>query len=137
MQTFSKEASLLLISPDGNWQKIVHNAWANAGKVDMEVDLEQALQRISVCLSRKRPYELIIMDVWATPDIAESIAAIRQLQPDVRIVVASAGPTWKQAREAFDAGAVDFIVKSLDAGELQTSLQRARHITPPWRTQIS
>jgi len=137
MKTFPEKASLLLISPDGNWQKIVHNAWANAGKVDMEVDLERALQLISVCLSRKRPYELIIMDVWATPDIAESIAAIRQLQPDAKIVVASAGPTWKQARAAFDAGAVDFIVKSLDAEELQTSLQRARHIPTPWRTKIS
>jgi DNA-binding NtrC family response regulator len=137
MQPFSAEASILLISPDGNWQKIVQKAWANAGEVDVEVDLEQALQRISVRLSRKRPYKLIVMDVWATPDIARSISAIRRLQPDARIVVASAAPAWRQAREAFDAGAVAFTVKSLDVGELQTTLRQAHKTTPPRVTKIS
>ena len=82
-------------------------------------------------MEKGQPYALVVLDVWATPDIADSISSIRQLQPNARIVVASAGPTWELAREAYDAGAVDFIVKPLDMQELRAMFARALRATPP------
>jgi len=131
VQQSSSVENLLLISPDGSWGRVVRDAWAPMGTVHDAVDVKRALRHLSSRMEKGQPYALVVLDVWATPDIADSISSIRQLQPNARIVVASAGPTWELAREAYDAGAVDFIVKPLDMQELRAMFARALRATPP------
>jgi DNA-binding NtrC family response regulator len=120
-----REMSLLLITLDENWQAVVKKAWGKVGIVRVEADLEHALRQIRYRLRHRIPYALIVVDVWAVPDTVAGIKAIHQVQPNAKIIVAAAGPMWKSAREAFNAGAIDYIAKSLEAGELETVFRQA------------
>jgi hypothetical protein len=51
------------------------------------------------------------------------VATWRQLLPGCPIVVVASSPTWSHAREAFEAGATDYVSKSLDPGALSLVLQ--------------
>jgi DNA-binding NarL/FixJ family response regulator len=67
--------------------------------------------------------DLIIVDAGTVDDAALLTSFLRTEQPEARIIVATASPTWQRAREAMQAGAADYIRKSLDEKELRSKIE--------------
>lgn len=79
-------------------------------------------------------------DVWlvdatieAEHEVAGKVLHLRSQQPDRRIVVMTAAPTWERARAAFAAGAIDYVPQTLDQVELLSAMIAiTRKPLPPW-----
>lgn len=127
---------ILLISADRQWRAVIGEALAPLGDVHLVDSEKSGLKHIRESLSRHQPYEVIIVDVGTVGDRKYSslVSDIRAEQRETRIVVASAAPTWRQSKDAFHAGAIDYIRKSLDKKELSTVFQEVLNKKlPPWR----
>lgn len=70
-------------------------------------------------------YDLIILDAGIFQDLSSTISQIRMQDPKAQIVVFSATPTWKQAREVILAGAADYSRKSLDKEHILFTIARS------------
>ena len=77
----------------------------------------------------KQSYDVILIDARAVNDTIALITRLQEQRPDARIIVATASPTWQNARQVLKAGAVDYIQKSLLDGELQACIQAALAIS--------
>jgi DNA-binding NtrC family response regulator len=110
-------------SRDHYWHAILEAAIAPLGvlQIGMEQDTAQ--------LVRPGSFDLLIVDAAAVENIPVLLGRLRARQPDARIIVATASPTWRRAREAFQAGASDYIRKSVDLEEIRTAIQNALEIT--------
>jgi DNA-binding NarL/FixJ family response regulator len=61
------------------------------------------------------------------------VARIRTQRRDARIVVVTDSPTWSRSREAFEAGATDYIRKLLDKEDILSQIKIAlAKVLPPW-----
>jgi DNA-binding NtrC family response regulator len=65
-----------------------------------------------------RKIDLFLIDPTNVADLASLSSAIKLFHPESKIIVMSYSPTWKQAREAFYCGAVDYIKISTDHTEM-------------------
>jgi DNA-binding NtrC family response regulator len=121
------ENDFLLISKtaDSTWLSVVAAALAPFGPLDI-VPLQEALE-----LLRHQHRQMIIVDAADFDNPSGLVAQIRAIRPGARVVVATASPTWRRAREAFQAGATDYIRKSLSIGQLQEALSEALEKMPP------
>ena len=75
--------------------------------------------------------DVTIIDAGAVSDAVELVVRLREREPNVRVVVASAAPTWVLARAALMAGAADLIPKSLDRTELNRVIKELVEAPPP------
>lgn len=114
-----KEEFLLITGADGHyWYPILQEALAQFGTLHIgSLDAPGAG-------SRDGRYSLIIVDASASDDLAHAVARLRTEQPSARTVVVTISPTWRRAREAFQAGAVEYIRKSISLRELRTTFER-------------
>ena len=71
----------------------------------------------------KASYDVIIIDAGTVSNAVTLVASLQSQQPEARIVVATASPTWQRAREVLQAGAADYIRKSLDKDQLRVKIQ--------------
>jgi len=124
----SRQAHFLLISnsPDYFAQKLrdilTPFGCLNLGKEDGAIKL-----------ILKTNYKLIIIDSSTTKNVFLLVSRIRSQKPDSRIIVTTASPTWTRAREAFRAGAIDYIKKTYSATEIQLIVLNSLQKTPqPW-----
>ena len=115
----SQRATFLLVSKASNdyWHRVLEEALSNLGSLHIHQE------RNVLPLVLQQSFALIIVDAGAVGDAARLISRVRVCQPDARIVVATASPTWKQAREVFYAGAIDYIRKPSDKKEALFTLQ--------------
>lgn len=75
-------------------------------------------------LARQHDYDLIITDVVLPKmDGIEMCKAIRNIKPDVPIIMLTALGTTDDKVEGFDAGADDYLVKPFDFRELQVRIR--------------
>lgn len=72
---------------------------------------------------REKAYDIIVIDATVVENMPDLIKTIRSQDVKVRIVVATASPAWEKAREAFRAGATDYIWKSMDKKRLLETLK--------------
>ena len=127
---------ILLVSADRQWQAVIGEALAPLGDVHSVDSGESGLRHIRESLSRHQPYEIIVVDVGTVGDqkYPSLVSRVRVEQRETRIVVASAAPTWRQAKDAFHAGAMDYIRKSLDKEYLLAVFQEVlKKRLPPWQ----
>ena len=81
----------------------------------------------------EEPNGLIIIDATMIEEAEKLISRLRAERPERRIVVLTASPTWEHARAAFEAGAADYLPKTLTRGELLEAFQQVlRKPLPPW-----
>lgn len=71
------------------------------------------------------PDGLIFIDATAVERAERLVAQLRLERPERRIVVLTASPTWKRARAAFEAGAMDYLPKTLPIEELRQAFRQA------------
>jgi len=112
--------NLLVISndPDSAWLQAVGDALQSLGELQVVSEQEAPVQ------VKAKDCDLVVLD--ATPiggGIAALVARLHEERPDVPIVVATTSPTWQRARQAFMAGASDYIRKSLDKERILASLR--------------
>ena len=121
------QARVLLINDahDHYWYEILKAAIAPLGM--LQIGLAEDIAQ----LARPGSFDLLIVDAAAVENVPLLLGRLRARQPDARIIVATASPTWRRAREAFQAGASDYIRKSLDLHEIRAALQNALETTLP------
>lgn len=132
MEIVPEGYSFLLISEKAGtrWALILQHALSPLGQLRL-VPEEEAAQAVS-----EGWYDAIIIDGGAVRDMVKLVFRLRVQQPQARIVVATASPTWKRSREVLRAGAVDYIRKSLDEQELRSKIQAVLEAPPsqsPWK----
>jgi DNA-binding NtrC family response regulator len=112
---------------DVSWYRVLKEALAPLGVLEAR-DEDRAIQLI-----QQRSYDLVIVDAAAVRSVPLLVSRIRAQRCEARVVVATASPTWRRSREAFQAGATDYVLKSLDREEAISILQAAlRKTPPPW-----
>lgn len=87
------------------------NALTSLGELHI-LPQDEALQQIS-----RSKYDMVIVDAAALDDKAVLVSQIRTQQPHMRIIVLTASPTWRRARQALQAGAMDYLIKTLSEKE--------------------
>lgn len=113
-----KQIIIITNQVDSAWVNAVTEALAPSGKIT--VILEQDAQEIV----QKQATDLILIDASSTEtDAAILIRPLHHLRPTTPIVVNTHSPTWRRARDAFMAGAVDYIRCSLDKEKIKLSYQ--------------
>lgn len=100
------------------WAQVLRQALASLGTLEIVWE-EEVEERIC----QQEGKAVLIIDAGAARDTPALVAHLRQKCPTSPIVVATASPTWRRAREAFLAGATDYIRKSWDPQELRRVLQ--------------
>jgi DNA-binding response OmpR family regulator len=106
-------ACFLLIceSEEGYWHAVYSEALGQFGLV-------RAVTAAELGDAMCERYDLVILDA-AVDNIAPLIRRLQMEHGVKRVIVITASPTWKRAREAFQAGAVDYVQKSLDHDEIR------------------
>ena len=106
-------------SYDHHWAEILQGALSPLATLQIARE-EDAYKLLSTTKC-----DLVMIDAAAVRDIPLLIARIRTQQPNIRTIVATSSPTWSRAREAFQAGAMDYIKKSFDIEEIRSLVQEA------------
>jgi DNA-binding response OmpR family regulator len=107
------------------WPLVLEQALSSLGNL-VVVSEEDASQLVA-----KNIYDMIIVDAGAVRDVLRLVSYLRMAQPQTRIIVATASPTWQRAREVLKAGATDYIRKSQDEKKLLSDIQTVLEQLPP------
>jgi DNA-binding NarL/FixJ family response regulator len=68
-------------------------------------------------------FDLVFLDLATIQDPIETISQIQDNDPNIKIIVFSPVPRWKQAREMMHAGVTDYLIRSGEKDYLQTALK--------------
>jgi DNA-binding NtrC family response regulator len=103
---------------DTAWSRVLREALEPLGKVEAvaEGDIFRRVTR------HRRGTTVVIVDTTEVNDVPVLLSRLRQLSPPPRVVVATASPTWRRARDALRLGAADYIQKTLDRERLQAMM---------------
>lgn len=114
-------AIFLLVSAahDSHWQGVLAEALSAIGSLQVATELEAVEAAI------ERDYRAIIVDAGTVEDFALLTARIRAQRPDARVIVVTTSLTWRRARDAFQAGAADYLFKSPNKEELFAAIKQA------------
>ena len=107
---------LLIGEKQALWSQRLDHVLARWGKL-YTASAEEAIEAI-----QENDYGLIVIDAGIIEDPASLVSHLNAKQPNASLIVASASPTWRQAKEVLRAGATDYIRKSLDEKELDNEL---------------
>jgi DNA-binding NtrC family response regulator len=83
------------------------------GDVDL-VSAGEALERLE-----RSSYRVAIVDAGAADDPAGLVELMHASQDGTRIIVVTTSPTWKRARQFYQAGASEYLSKILDLDRLR------------------
>lgn len=99
--------NFLLIGRSEGWLLRLKCALAPLGKAEIIPEEDPTEQ-----ITRYEGNAMIIIDAVVVADVLPLIARLRQQCPKSCIIVAMAAPTWQDARDVFQAGAIDCIRNS-------------------------
>lgn len=102
-----------------HWVQIIEEALTPLGDVQLKEEKEEYHQ------INLKNYDLIIIDAAIEGHLPQLISDFHAQEPQARLIVMTASPTWRRAREAFRAGAIDYVRKSLDKKEILATMQGA------------
>ncbi|MCL4296501.1 MAG: response regulator [Anaerolineae bacterium] len=113
------EHTFLLIGEkaESQWPLVLEQALSPLGK--LHIVSEQTVVKRGI----HPDCDVIIIDAGVVEDAVTLVSSLHQQQPQARIIVATASPTWQRAREMLKAGAADYIYKSLDEKQLQSEIR--------------
>ncbi|MBK8128921.1 MAG: response regulator transcription factor [bacterium] len=99
------------------WGDILRQALANDG------DLFTTTVATFDSVLTHQLFDLIIVDASEVADFTNVVREIRHHLPQSQVLVVTASPTWQRARDAMQAGAVDYVRKTQNPLELTRYLQ--------------
>ena len=117
---------LLGTTNDNEWNKALKEALEPLGGIDvMEAKLTVG--------EPDSKYKIVALDATYIDNVERRVSQLRSEQPDRRIVVLTAAPNWQSARAAFEAGAIDYLPKTLDQSQIRKTFKELkRKRLPPW-----
>ena len=121
------EATFLIITDQVKslwFQKLV-KVLATLGEA--EARSEQEVMQFTI----RHMYDVIIVDAATVDNVQLVIARLLAQQPESRVVVVTGLPTWRRTKEALQAGAMDYINKSLSDRELLSVFKEVLSKAPP------
>ncbi len=111
---------------DKSWREWLARILAPLGKLEA-VEVNEAMRQV------KEQNGIVIVDATFVDNVDAVVSSLRTERPDTRIVVMTASPTWQRARAAFEAGAIDYLPKTMDEEEIRSTFERIRKKPlPPW-----
>lgn len=119
MKQSDRPGILLIGTADAYWRQLLVET-AGAYMAITALTFEDALVTL-----QQQPYLLTILDAGAVGRVGAAISQIKALQPRMVVLVVTASPTWTRAREAFRAGAVDYVRKPNQRAELDDLVRNA------------
>jgi len=90
------------------------------GEIDTAANGEEALSKL-----KEREFGLILLDIrMPGMDGMEVLRQVREIRPDIRVIMITAYGTVESAVEAIKLGAVDFLQKPFDPEEIRELVSR-------------
>ena len=125
--TMAQSHRFLLIGPSlkDPWQMLLHEVSETLGTLQTTNEAA-ALDSVA-----RHDYDLIVIDAVRVADPYALVSRIRLKRPQARAVVVTASPTWKRARRAFQAGATDYVQKSMNKETILAMLRETLLKSPP------
>jgi len=107
---------------DSGWSKMLYETLLNLGSVQIvfEDDVDSRVSEAS--------FDLIVLDACAVKDSAMLVSQLCSLRPRLRILVTTAAPNWREARDILRAGAVDYYLWPQNREELFSVIQDALNL---------
>ena len=117
----SNQLCFLLIHHPQNqhWVQLIQDTLTPLADVQLKTEKE------SYHLTNLNNYDLIMIDAAIESHVPQLIRHLHAKEPQARLIVMTASPTWRRAREVFRAGAIDYVRKSLDKEEILSTVQGA------------
>ena len=103
-------------SPGDYGHRVLREAVSTAGSLQLASEEEVTSQL------GEQAYDVVIIDAGAVTSAPEVVERVRGLDPNTRVVVVTSSPHWKIARAVFQAGATDYLLKSLDRAEILANM---------------
>jgi excisionase family DNA binding protein len=121
-----KEFNVLVVDDDEDVGYLFERLLGGPQEVNTAVDGYEAVERV-----QQKKYDLIFVDVRLPGmDGVQTLRRLRELNPDAVFIMMSGHDVSQEVREAFSAGAQDFIPKPFrDVGEIMTIEQVARYLS--------
>ena len=112
----------LLISDNKPWKELLERVLQPICRLETDADARNGLDRVRARADGKQ-YDVIVIDAHMSQDIPSLVHQIVSAQPGTKIVIASAAPHWRQVKQAFLAGASEYIEQSEDESSLARTFQ--------------
>ena len=112
---------LLIVDDEKNIRLTLSQVLETLGaEVDTAADGEEALTKL-----KGREFGLILLDIrMPGMDGMEILRRVREIRPDIRVIMITAYGTIESAVEAMKLGAVDFLQKPFDPEEIRELVSR-------------
>ena len=103
-------------SADDHWTQVLQETLTALGPLQIISEGELA------AYLHKHAYDAVIVDAGAVSSAPESLVLrIRELVPSAMVIVVTASPHWKIAKAVIQAGAADYVEKTLNREEISAS----------------
>jgi DNA-binding NarL/FixJ family response regulator len=76
----------------------------------------------ALCLLRSAQFDLTVVDESSASDVWSLVTRIRLTAPRTRILITTPCPSWRDAREAFRRGAIDYLGRDVPPTGLAAEL---------------
>lgn len=115
-------ASLLVVEDKGAMQQMLEATLKSEGfEVDIVGNGKEAIEKV-----HKRRYDLVLTDLKLPgADGIEVLSKVKEIDPEMSVIVMTAYGTVETAVEAMKIGAFDFITKPFDTDRLSLLIKRA------------
>ncbi len=115
-----KKQFLMVNAGQGSsWDQIVSETLQSLGTLHFSSE-DKVFREIKM-----HDFDLVIIDAIAIAgDIVNLVTQLHREAPEVPIVVATTSPTWQRTQQIFQAGAADYIRKSLDREKILITFQQ-------------
>jgi len=122
----NKEFNVLVVDDDEHVGYLFERLLGGAQEVSMAATGAEAIEK-----AHAMPYDLIFVDVRLPGmDGIETLKRLKQIAPDAVFIMMSGHDVSDEIRQAFSAGAMDFIPKPFrDVSEIMTIEQVARYLS--------
>jgi len=113
--------SILIVDDEKNIRLTLSQALETLGaEIDTAANGEEALTKL-----KGREFGLILLDIrMPGMDGMEVLRQVREIRPDIRVIMITAYGTIESAVEAMKLGAVDFLQKPFDPEEIRELISR-------------
>lgn len=122
IMNYSHAKNILIIDDEAGMREMVSQLFADAGyDTSTAPDGAQGL-----AAAKAAEYDLVVLDM-SLPKMSglEVLAGIKEVKPDLPVIIVTAYGSTQTAIEALRLGAYDYITKPFDLDELQMTAERA------------